>query len=119
MKVNFFEHFLEIECNNDFKENVPYSKVNVIGTEKNCNESKRKKSKKSKSVFRSRVKKSVQHRLPEMPKTPRWDLILKHHNSLKKQNGEKGEETEVERNENLTTTTTTNKATTTSNGEIL
>jgi hypothetical protein len=42
-----------------------------------------------------------------MSDAPRWDLILRHHNSLKTQDSEKEEEseteTEVERNENFAT----------------
>jgi hypothetical protein len=42
-----------------------------------------------------------------MSDAPRWDLILRHHNSLKTQESEKEEEseteTEVERNENFAT----------------
>ncbi len=44
-----------------------------------------------------------------MSDAPRWDLILRHHNSLKTHDSEKEEEseteteTEVERNENVAT----------------
>ncbi len=85
-----------------FRLTFHFTRINntFVGTE---NESKS-------TNFKSKLERSLQqqqHQISKMSDAPRWDLILRHHNSLKTQESEKEEEseteTEVERNENFAT----------------